>query len=212
MNKLKKWPVILGILLIVLIIGQWVLGYVNRGEISTSYGSMMGNGTGTMMGGYEQNVKDISSDHAKKQMDLSLGNAKINKQENKITFAGDNVTITFLGGPEQADGKFVVGNLVNPTIYVPTNAHIRLELINEDKGMPHGIEITSAKPPYADMSMMQGNVLESSIISPIPAAQNERYPVSHTSSFQFNQKGQYYYICQYPGHAANGMYGKIVFK
>lgn len=185
--------------------------YSSNNRASSYYGSMMGNAMGTMMGGYSQNIDTLSSDDIKKQMELTLKNAVINKQENTITYTGDNVTIALLGGPEQADGRFVIGDLVNPTIHVPKNAHVSLELINADEGMPHGIEITSAKPPYIQMPMMQGGTLGASIIPPLPSAQNDQYPVSQTASFQLNQSGQFYYICQYPGHAADGMYGKIIF-
>lgn len=206
---IKKWPfVIIGAIILVLLVGYWTLGAVNR---PGNPGSMMGNGQGAMMGESNQNVSSISSSQAKKKMDASLKNAVINKTKNTITFSGDQVHIVFFGGPEEADGKFVVGNLVNPTLYVPKNAHISMEFMNADKGMPHGLEITTANPPYGQMSMMQGRSVNGTVISPLPAAQADQFSEGQTS-FQLNQSGQFYYICQYPGHAAKGMYGKIVFE
>lgn len=215
---MKKMPLIISSIVVLILL----VAYLGYGMISTRshsfYGSMMGNGNsmmgnggGTMMGGYNQNIQTITSENAKTQMDASLNKATINKGNNSITYTGDEVHIDLLGGPEQADGKFVIGDLVNPTLYVPKDARVDLELINADEGMPHGIEITNAAPPYGQMSMMQGGIIKGAIISPLPAAQNGTYTASQIS-FQSDQSGQYYYICQYPGHAAKGMYGKIIFK
>ncbi len=86
---------------------------------------------------------------------------------------------------------------------------ICMELMNADKGMEHGIEITTTQPPYDQMSMMEVGVVKGTIIAPLPEAQDDQFSDGQTS-FQLNQSGQFYYICQFPGHAANGMYGKII--
>lgn len=199
---MKKKPFILGVLFIVLlIIGYLIFAFLNKGGIFPSLMVRMLN----------QNTQTISSSNETKQMNASLKDTVINKKDNTIRFNNDNVKIVLLGGPEEADGKFVVGDLINPTIYVPKHARVTFELINADQGMPHGFEITTVRPPYAQMPMMQGGVLKGAFIRPIPAAHNNQYPVKQTS-FQVNQAGQYYYICQYPGHAADGMYGKIIFE
>ena len=174
-------------------------------------GMMGGYGYGGMMGGFQNYYSNQSVDDnsANKEMDESLKDAVINKQENSITFSGNNIKIVMFGGPENADEKFVIGGLVNPTIYVKEGTSINLELINKDEGMPHGIEITEAAPPYYYMTMMQGGIYPGSYVPVIPQAKNGRYPVANTN-FKANYKGEYYYICQYPGHAQNGMYGKII--
>ncbi|QQE81457.1 plastocyanin [Alicyclobacillus sp. SO9] len=78
-----------------------------------------------------------------------------------------------------------------------------------DSGMPHGIELTAANPPYSYMSMMQGGIYSGSFIPPLPEAQNDQYPVA-ASTFVVNQTGNFHYLCQVPGHAAKGMYGKMI--
>lgn len=193
-------------------------GYGNGNGNGTGYGMMgtYGNGNGTgygMMGGafngqnYSSTVKDQSS--AASDMKASLVNATVDKSTNTITYTGKNVKIVMLGGPANADQKFVIADLINPTIRIPQGAKVTMEIINEDEGMPHGFEITNATPPYAYMSMMQGAIYPGSFIPPIPEAASNQYPSAQVS-FTASQSGRFYYICQYPGHAEKGMYGKII--
>lgn len=174
-------------------------------------GMMGGYGRRGMMGGYRNNYDsqtlDINS--SDNEMNGSLKNAAVNKQDNSITYSGDNVKIVMFSGAQEADDKFVIGGFVNPTIYVKEGTAVDLELINKDKDAPHGIEITEAAPPYYPMTMMQGRTYPGSYIPVIPQADDGKYPFA-TTSFKANYKGEFYYICQYPGHAANGMYGKII--
>ncbi|QQE81450.1 plastocyanin [Alicyclobacillus sp. SO9] len=142
-------------------------------------------------------------------METSLQNATLSKNTNTVTYRKQNVTVVFFAGPEQADGKFVVGGLVNPTIQVRKGAHVQFKVINMDTGMPHGIEMTTANPPYSYMSMMQGGIYPGSFIAPLPEAQNGQYAVA-SSDFVANQSGHFHYLCQVPGHAAKGMYGKMI--
>lgn len=79
-----------------------------------------------------------------------------------------------------------------------------MEIINEDTGMPYGVELTTALPPYYYMVMMQGGNYPGSFIPPIPEAAANQYP-SVQVSFTASLDGEFYYICQYPSHAAKGM-------
>jgi rusticyanin len=169
-----------------------------------------------MRGGYRSQNNITSSSYineaaANKQMEDSLKNAAIDKNNNTITFSGKTIAIVMFASPESADEKFVVGGLINPTIQVPVDAAVSLEIVNEDVGIPHGIEITSAAPPFAYMSMMQGNVYANSIVSPLPAATKDNYP-SAVTNFTTSESGTFYYLCEYPSHAATGMYGKFIVK
>ncbi|WP_088189165.1 hypothetical protein [Desulfosporosinus sp. FKA] len=172
------------------------------------YGFMNGYGYGNGNGNtYSQALKDATS--AANEMNSSLTNATVDKNSNTITYTGSAIKIVMLGGPEEADGKFVIGGLINPTLKIPQGANVTLEIINEDKGMPHGVELTTAAPPYAYMPMMQGATYPGSFIPPVPESANNQYPSAQVS-FSASQTGEFYYICQYPGHAAKGMFGKIV--
>ncbi len=167
--------------------------------------------TGPMMGQANNSFSYISETDAEKLMKTSLAQAKIDKVNNTITYQTKNIEIVMYGGPEEADGKFVIKHLINPTIRIPKGANVKLTFINADEGMPHGIEITSSTPPYSYMSMMNGGIYLDAFITPIPEYNGNKMPIASTS-FTANNNGDYYYICQYPGHAANGMYGKFIIE
>ncbi|MGC7873204.1 hypothetical protein ACPUYX_16975 [Desulfosporosinus sp. SYSU MS00001] len=178
--------------------------YCGRYGFMNGYGNGNGNGNENT---YSQSLKDATS--AANDMDSSLTNATVDKSSNTITYTGSAIKIVMLGGPEEADGKFVIGGLINPTLKIPQGAKVTLEIINEDTGMPHGVELTTAAPPYAYMPMMQGTIYPGGFIPPVPESSNNQFP-SALISFSASQTGEFYYICQYPGHAAKGMFGKIV--
>ncbi len=184
---------------------------VGPGGASSTNGNGWGSVMGSMMNGFFRQVGTVKPPSAAHDMNASLQNATVDKANNSVTYAGQSVKIVVLGSPMMtgADDRFVIGGLVNPTIHVPKGAQVAVELVNEDIGMPHGFEITQARPPYAYMSMMQGGIYPGSFIAPIPAANKDRYPMT-TTTFTATQSGEYNYICQYPGHAAQGMYGQIL--
>ena len=187
------------------------------GQAFGGTGGSQGNWTstmGSMMSHFFGQVKTVNPSDANQEMQSSLKNATIDKINNTITYSGQTVKIVAFGGAMDnsssgPDEKFMMGGLVNPTLHVQKGAHVTLELVNEDTGMPHGIEVTSAQPPYGVMSMMQGGIYPGAFIHPIPAASKDAYPVA-TTSFTASQAGTFHYICEYPGHAAKGMYGKII--
>lgn len=188
--------------------GGMMNGYNGNNSGRNNFGGMMG---GSEFRNGDTNISSLDEETANKHMENSLKNATVNKENNTISFAGKDITIVLLAGPEIADGKFVIGGLINPSIQVPKDAKISLEMINEDEGMPHGVEITNATPPYNYRVMMGGGIYPDTFVPTLPAATVDKYPAAVTT-FNTNQEGAFYYICQYPGHAAKGMYGKFIIK
>jgi rusticyanin len=188
--------------------GGMMNGYNGNNSGRNNFGGMMG-GSGFQNG--DTNISSLDEETANKHMEDSLKNATVDKENNTISFAGKDITIVLLAGPEIADGKFVIGGLINPSLQVPKDAKISLEMINEDEGMSHGVEITNAIPPYNYMAMMGGGIYPDTFITPLPAATEGKYPTAVTT-FNSIQEGDFYYICQYPSHASNGMYGKFIIK
>lgn len=191
---MKKSTLTIGITLLVLLaVANTVFGYgVMRGFTAPN-----------------PSYQITNNNNANDAMSNSLKTAVIDKNSNSVTFKGQDVNVVLFGGPQNADDKFVVSGLVNPTINVPKGSKVTLTLINEDAGMPHGMEIIASPPPYAYMSMMQGPVYPGAYLPVVPQAANEVYPTASTTFTAF-QSGTFYYICQVPGHAAKGMYGEIV--
>ncbi|HEY8891708.1 MAG TPA: hypothetical protein VIM70_15810 [Clostridium sp.] len=193
-------------------IGGMMNGYNGTNGTNGNYN----NNSGGMMGGYGNqngatNLSYLDEKTVNKDMGDSLKNTTVDKKNNTITFTGKNITIVLLGSPKIADDKFFIGGLTNPTIQVPKDANISLKMINKDDGMPHGVEITDAPPAYNYMTMMDGNIYPNAFISPLPEASKDKYSTS-VATFTSNQEGTFYYICQYPGHAAKGMYSKFIIK
>lgn len=173
---------------------------------------MMGGGYGRMCGAYRYaSQTTITESAVQNDTAAARQNAQVDEKANTITYSGSSVKLVIEGGPEQADGKFVIDGLVNPTLIISKGADVTVEFVNEDEGMPHAFEITSAAPPYDYMSMMDGDVYPGSVIGTLPEAPNGQYAMA-TTTFRANQVGTFYYICQYPGHAQKGMYGILMIK
>lgn len=167
-----------------------------------------------MMGGYQGyqiNVATLTEEELQADITAAQINAQVDEQANTVTYTGSDVKLVVVGGPEEADEKFVINGLINPTVYLPKGATVTLEFVNADEGMPHAFRITDAFPPYDYMAMMDGAVYPGSLIPTLPVAANGEYPVAE-STFTAAETGTFYYICQYPGHAQEGMYGQIVIE
>lgn len=209
-TKVSKLLVVAGIL----VLSGTVLAYAAEYPTRGGYNGMMGGGYGGgygggMMGGYQDNATIIDDKTAESDMAASVASAAIDKEANSITYSGKAVKIVMFAGAKDADEKFVIGGLVNPTLRIVPGANVTLEMINKDEDVPHGVLITLANPPYAYMSMMQGGIYPGTFLRPIPVATSQGYPAAQLS-FVASQAGTYYYLCQYPGHAAKGMYGQII--
>ncbi|RYL94258.1 plastocyanin [Sporolactobacillus sp. THM7-4] len=174
---------------------------------------MMGGGYGMMNGARDSYSGQASVTESAVQKDIAAAqkNAHVDKKTNTITYSGNSVTLVIAGGPEKTDGKFVIDGLVNPKLVVTKGADVTVEFVNEDADMPHAFEITDAAPPYDYMSMMDGGIYPGSIIRALPKTSGGHFAMA-TTTFKAIQPGTFYYICQYPGHAQKGMYGKLLIK
>ena len=75
-------------------------------------------------------------------------------------------------------------------------------------GMNHDLSISSVRPPYpyiAMMSSMQSNGMMSFLP---PTDEGVAHEYSYTLTL--DQSGNLYYLCTYPSHAQEGMYGRII--
>ena len=191
-----------------------MMGQYGGGSASTESGALSGAMGSMMGGGFSRQGTELTMSQANHDMESSLAHATVDKANNSITYTGDSVQIVVFGGAmsDNKTGpaeKFVIGGLVNPTLHVSKGANVTFELVNEDSDMAHGLEVSTAGPPYGYMSMMQGGIYPGSVVAPIPEADGNNVSMA-TTSFTASQSGTFYYLCQYPGHAAKGMYGKII--
>jgi hypothetical protein len=57
----------------------------------------------------------------------------------------------------------------------------------------------------------RGVIYPGSFIRTVPPVESDQF-YEESASFTANYKEEIYYLCQYPGHAAEGMYGKIIIQ
>ena len=124
-----------------------------------------------------------------------------------------DVTLVALGAPGSRPGMYwQVDGVDNPSISVPKGATVRVVFADGDPGYAHGLEVTTAAPPYSLMAMMEGSIVApGAFIMPLPPpAGGLWYAV--TTTFQAPAPGTYFLICPVPDHAAQGMWAKFVVR
>lgn len=134
-----------------------------------------------------------------------------------VMFMGHNIHIVLLAvEPGSPDQTFEVHNLVDPEITVPRGAKITLTLLNMDygPGMIHGVIIGKARPPYKTVVgvPVRDQVAEIPLVMPRTekSVKKSSYYFGTVTFTAPKAAGTYYYLCQMPGHAKSGMYGKYV--
>lgn len=203
-----------GLLCGLLIDGAWAFNRYSYQTGRSSWRMMGGYGAGSGMmqrygSGRAAGTTLVSSADTARLNAQALRNAAVDKTANTITYRNSPVTLFLGSGTGRNDGRFVSGSLANPTIHVPAGASVSLQFMNQDPDVAHGILVTGTPPPYPQMAMMSGNIISNSVIAPLPKASIGSYPLTQTD-FKLTAPGTYYYLCQYPGHASNGMYGKLI--
>ncbi len=136
----------------------------------------------------------------------------VDAKANTVEFTGSKVTVPMVASPENGPMySFGVYGLVNPTVIVRQGAEVRLLFVNGDDDMYHGVVVTAGAPPYPYMGMMMFDspAFGNSFVSPLPAESSGKY-AGASAIFDASQAGSFYYICQVPGHASDGMYGKFL--
>lgn len=113
---------------------------------------------------------------------------------------------------------FVCYGLVNPSFHIRQGVQVRFQLINADNDQ-HDLLISRQAPPYPYSPMMgmgmmwqnhnwmYGSVMLGGFSGTIgPGSQ---IPMLYLNA-GFKVAGTYWYLCGYPGHAQEGMYGQMI--
>jgi rusticyanin len=139
--------------------------------------------------------------------------ATIDRQANIITYSTQQVEMVALASPDSGpDMTWNVDGLVNPTVVIPTGAHVTVHFFDADADHMHGWKLTTTSPPYPFMVMMD---------TPIAFPAAFAIPVSHATAQQWYGRivqftasvaGTYYYLCPVPGHAQKGMHGTLIVR
>ncbi len=76
--------------------------------------------------------------------------------------------------------------------------------------MLHSFVVTAARPPFAYMPTMQAAPAFAGAMTPFLTALSGAGAQRASTSFAAAAAGEYTYLCTVPGHAANGMYGRLL--
>ncbi len=140
-------------------------------------------------------------------LNMSAGSAAAFAQNNTIWVGGDQAQIVVLASPPGHDQVFLMMNLTDPTIHLARGSTLVLTVINPDPDTYHNLAITTRGPPYNQMPMMQ--MMNAPGTMMLPPAANETFSAQQMQ-VAAQAPGQYWYLCQYPGHAVERMYGNLI--
>ncbi len=147
------------------------------------------------------------------------GKVSGSKKHPLVVFHGKRVHIRMIAvEPGAPDQTFEIHKRVDPAISVKAGAKIDLTLLNMDygPGMMHGVVIGKIKPPFP---MVIGLPVKHQLVS-LPMMMPRSRKSIHQSSFYVESThfrapktpGVYYYFCQMPMHAQQGMYGRFIVR
>jgi rusticyanin len=192
--------------------GDAAPGWMTGGTLP---GFMMGTSTdpGQIMGRFFADAPGsrVSPAQATALANRVLAGAVVDPATNRITFRGTSVRFAVeaspTGGPDET---FRIAGLVNPTIVVPENAKVTIELVNADPDTAHGLVVTASGVGSAWMPMM-------TTPPAFPGAAlwflgNPTAAGLHAGNLSFTAgaSGTYQYLCPVPGHAQKGMVGTLI--
>ncbi len=210
-----------GVFLALGILGVWGPWRVGGPLPYGAPGGMMGGGVGGMMGGGATMMGGTGSANGSTRISAASvaalvrqgeTGARIDRAADTITYRGRTALVVALASPHGAPNMtWEIDGLVNPTIRIPAGTRVTVDLVNTDWGYWHGFELTPTPPPYPDMAMM--GIANQFLLMPLPERTTQNLATAQyaTRSGRFTAtRGTYYYLCPVPGHAQQGMYGKLV--
>lgn len=136
----------------------------------------------------------------------------------RVIYINASATIPVELGPMNANASmysFSILGEVNPKLEIKHGIIVKFIAINVDTDAYHNFVVTNEGPPYYNNfgGMMNGfysfNNSYGYMMSYLPPQSSGRYAFVNVS-YDFSNNGTYWYLCTYPGHASEGMYGEIV--
>ncbi len=178
-------------------------------------GSMMGglSGMGKFMGRFWAGAPGprVSPAQAARLGNQVPAGARLDRSARVITFTSTDVRFAVEASPPGGpDETFRIAGLTNPKLVVPAGARVRIEVINADPGMAHGLVVTGGRAPRSWMPMMTARPAFAG--SALWFLGNPTSAGLHaaTVTFRAATPGSYWYLCAVPGHAREGMIGRFI--
>lgn len=131
--------------------------------------------------------------------------------QNSTIFVNGSTDLTVMMGPMNAPSmySFEILGIINPTLLVKEGSTINFTAVNVDTDSYHNFVLSREGPPYYSMGNMMQGVGFMSPMNYLPPVHSNSFAYQNLS-YVFTNSGTYWYLCTYPGHASNGMYGKIL--
>ncbi|MHB8115625.1 MAG: rusticyanin [Acidithiobacillus ferrivorans] len=176
--------------------------YVSVG-VAAVLAATMGMGS-AMAGTLDSSWKEATLPQVKAMLEKDTGKVS----GDTVTYSGKTVHVVAAAVlPGFPFPSFEIHDVKNPTLDIPAGAAVDVTFINTNKGFGHSFDITKKAPPFAVMPNIKP-IVAGTGFSPVPKDGKFGY-----SEFTWHPTaGTYYYVCQIPGHAATGMFGKIIVK
>jgi plastocyanin len=139
------------------------------------------------------------------------GGAQVALATNTVRFTSSQVNLVVVASPPEGDMKFRIAGLNHPTIEVPANAQLTIRFINGDKDMAHMwlLERGENRPEGFQPGGHHGQRIAAAPPRGDPTPDGQP---GETVSFSAPEPGTYHYVCPFPGHAEQGMYGRFVVR
>lgn len=210
----------------IIIITIFLLVGIIPSSLFTSYSLQMPGMMGTNMNGMQNMMTTQGQLVSVQQVIHMIHNtpsyANVISNNNTIIFSSKNTTIvalamgrdtainlTAIQPPSYSKGDvFVIYGLINPTMIVTKGTTVHFTDINIDNDVNHNLVISSVSPPYPYMAMMS-SMQSNGMMSFLPPT-NQGSAHEYTYTLTLDQSGNLWYLCTYPSHAQDGMYGKIL--
>ncbi len=192
---------------------------------ATPLGSILGNlGTGSGSAG------EYLSDSQLSEINTTNSGVAVSTTGN-VVYVNSSTTLPVLLGPMYSKSmySFEILGKISPDIIVKNGSMVKFIVVNIDDDSSHNFVISTQGPPYQYMgsgmmngqngsnygfgNMMDGYYQNNNsygyMMGYLPPESSGHYAFVNVS-YDFTDSGTFWYLCTYPGHASNGMYGKIV--
>jgi rusticyanin len=124
--------------------------------------------------------------------------------------SGLRVKFATVASPSMPAEDFRIAGLTNPSVVVPADSKVQVELVNADPDMAHGFVVATQGAEYSATPMLTARPSFPGsglwfLGEPTAAGMH-----AGTLSFTASTAGAYTYFCPVPGHAQKGMAGTFV--
>lgn len=130
----------------------------------------------------------------------------VGKDKKSIVVTGATARFVVRTGPKDDMLSYRIKGLRNPTIEAKAGSKLIILFVNSDDDMLHNLRFTMQAPPFEAKMGNRGSV-GSGDLHPKKGASFSGQTLTVVLP---SKAGTYSYVCTIAGHAAAGMYGKVV--